>query len=168
MNSQPNAQDGPVNICVFGTFDLIHIGHILFLENVKPAVRARFYPDKKLSDLALTVIVARDSSVKQIKNKKPVFPENHRLKIISAIKFVDRSLLGNESGSKFNILGELPIDVIVLGYDQWVSEKQLLEEKERRKLSFKILRLPHFGSKLDSSTSVKEAINSKNHHDAGQ
>lgn len=168
MNSKQDTPEGLINICVFGTFDLIHIGHILFLEKVKLSVREKFYPDKKISDLILTVIVARDSSVKQIKQKNPVFPENHRLKIISAIKFVDRSLLGNESGSKFNILDQVPIDVIVLGYDQWVSEKQLFEEKERRKLSFKILRLPHFGSKLDSSTSVKEAINSTSHDEVDQ
>ena len=168
MNGQQDASEGPINICAFGTFDLIHIGHVLFLENVKLAVKERFYPDKKIADLMLTVIVARDSSVKQIKKKEPVFPENHRLKIISAIKFVDRSLLGNESGSKFDILEQVPIDVIVLGYDQWVSEKQLLEEKERRKLPFKILRLPHFGSELDSSTSVKKAINSTSNNDADQ
>ncbi|MHA2298209.1 MAG: adenylyltransferase/cytidyltransferase family protein [Candidatus Hodarchaeales archaeon] len=149
-----------MKICAFGTFDVIHVGHVLLLENIKPAVKKEFYPDHDLDQLHLTVVVARDSNVKQFKGKAPVFPEKDRLKIISAIKYVDNTLLGNEFGSKFDILEKIRPDVVVLGYDQWVPEEILIEEGTRKKLSFKVLRLPKFEVELASSSSVKKAINS--------
>ncbi|MFW9994480.1 MAG: adenylyltransferase/cytidyltransferase family protein [Candidatus Odinarchaeota archaeon] len=149
-----------IRICVFGTFDIIHVGHVLLLENTKTAVKKNLFQDR--DEFHLTVVVARDSNVKKMKGKLPVFPENDRLKIISAIRYVDHSLLGNEAGSKFDILEKIRPDVVVLGYDQWVPEEVLLQEGVKKNLSFKVLRLPKYGMQLASSSSVKKVINSNN------
>ncbi len=65
-----------------GTFDLLHPGHLLYLER-----------SKKLGD-ELVVIVARDVNVKH--KPKPIVPEDQRLKMVQALKVVDLAILGDE------------------------------------------------------------------------
>ena len=74
-----------------GTFDLLHLGHVKFLEEAKKAGG----PNAKL-----VVIVARDSTVKKRKGRAPIIPEDQRRALIEALKVVDEALLGYED---FNI-----------------------------------------------------------------
>lgn len=60
-----------------GVFDLFHIGHLNFLENVK-----------KFCDKLIVGITTDELSAK-FKGKKPVIPFEERCKIIAAIKYVD-------------------------------------------------------------------------------
>jgi len=61
-----------------GCFDIIHSGHIKLLKKAK-----------QLGDVVI-VGINKDSSVKKIKGKnRPIFSENQRIEIISAIEFVD-------------------------------------------------------------------------------
>ncbi len=86
-----------------GTFDIIHPGHITFLREAK-----------KLGD-ELIVIVAREKNVRH--KPKPVVPEEQRRKVVEAIKYVDKAILGDEE-DMFRPIMELKPDVIVLGHDQ--------------------------------------------------
>ena len=64
---------------VFGTFDILHQGHLNMLEQAK-----------KHGDLI--VIIARDDTVKKIKNKKPRYNEKKRQKSIKP--YATKVLLG--------------------------------------------------------------------------
>ncbi len=86
-----------------GTFDLLHPGHILYLE------KSRALGDE------LIVIVARDINVKH--KPKPIVPEQQRLRMVSALRAVDHAILGSETDI-FESIKLLKPDVITLGFDQ--------------------------------------------------
>jgi|TARA_Y100000310_G_scaffold149350_1_gene148637 rfaE bifunctional protein nucleotidyltransferase chain/domain len=68
-----------------GVFDILHIGHIRYLQEAK-----------KLGDV-LIVAVNSDSSTKQIKGpKRPLNSENDRLEALAALEFVDYLTIFNE------------------------------------------------------------------------
>ena len=86
-----------------GTFDLLHPGHVLYLEK-----------SRELGD-ELVVIVARDINVKH--KPKPIIPESQRLKVVQSLKAVDRAVLGEEIDI-FRLIESIQPDIITLGYDQ--------------------------------------------------
>ncbi|KON33908.1 FAD synthase, partial [miscellaneous Crenarchaeota group-1 archaeon SG8-32-1] len=73
-----------------GTFDLLHLGHVRFLEEAKKA-------GGKTAELI--VIVARDNTVKVRKGKKPIMPEDQRRALVESLKVVDEAILGWEDFS---------------------------------------------------------------------
>lgn len=89
----------------FGTFDILHPGHVFFLKSAK----------KKGDELF--VIIARDSSVQKIKKIIPHFSENERKLQVESLSFVDFVFLGDENDF-LRIPKAINPDVIVLGYDQ--------------------------------------------------
>ncbi|MDI9646603.1 MAG: FAD synthase [Archaeoglobales archaeon] len=127
-----------------GTFDIIHPGHIKFLEEAK-----------KLGD-ELIVIVAREKNVKH--KPKPVIPEEQRRKVVEAIRYVDKAILGDEEDI-FKPILELRPDVIALGYDQHFNEDWLKEELKKRGLNCEIVRIKvHVDCELCSSHKIVERI----------
>ncbi|RLF13769.1 MAG: DUF357 domain-containing protein, partial [Thermoprotei archaeon] len=56
-------------VLVAGVFDLIHPGHLFFLQCAK-----------ELGEVY--VVVARDSTVERIKGRRPVVPEDQRLEVV--------------------------------------------------------------------------------------
>ena len=109
-----------------GTFDLLHPGHLLYLER-----------SKELGD-ELVVIVARDVNVKH--KPKPVIPEDQRLRMVQALKFVDLAILGDEKDI-FRPIEQLRPDIITLGFDQHFNPATLVEEMARRNLHPKVVRV---------------------------
>lgn len=102
-----------------GTFDLLHPGHFNTLNYAK-----------KHAD-ELIVIIARDETVKKIKGRRPVIPEEQRKIMIEALKPVDKAILGSLTDKLEPILNIKP-DLIVLGPDQTTYQinelkKQLLK-----------------------------------------
>jgi len=73
-----------------GTFDLLHLGHVRFLEEAKKSGG---------ENAELIVLVARDSTVKTRKGKKPVMPEDQRRRLVESLKVVDEAILGWENFS---------------------------------------------------------------------
>lgn len=123
-----------------GTFDLLHPGHILYLER-----------SKALGD-ELVVIVARDVNVTH--KPRPIVPENQRLKMISALKTVDRAILGSQDDT-FKPIEELHPDIITLGFDQHFDQAALEEELSKRGLSTKVVRIEaHDACELCSSRKI--------------
>ena len=99
-------------VMAFGSFDLLHPGHLLYLE------KARQLGDR------LVVVVSRDSSIEMIKRRKPVLNERARLDVVGALKVVDRAVLGNTLSSPkdmYRVLKRYMPDVIAFGYDQRVD-----------------------------------------------
>ncbi|MHC1579339.1 MAG: adenylyltransferase/cytidyltransferase family protein [Candidatus Alkanophagales archaeon] len=114
-----------VRVLATGTFDILHPGHLFYLEEAK-----------KLGD-ELYVIVARDVNVKK---RKPIIPEEQRLRMVSSLKVVDKAMLGSEKDI-FEPLYEIKPDIIALGYDQDFDERELEEELRRRGFNTKVVRL---------------------------
>ncbi len=99
-------------VVVFGVFDLLHPGHLYFLQQAK-----------KCGDY-LTVVVTRDARVQAEKKRKPVFNERERLQMISALQVVDHAVLGDKVG-EWTILKKLKPDVVCVGHDQnaqWIGQ----------------------------------------------
>ena len=114
-------------VLVAGTFDIIHPGHVELLRQAW--LRGRAY-----------VVVARDSSVRRFKNRDPIVPEEQRLAVVSAIRYVDKAVLGSEEDILEPIRAIRP-DIILLGPDQWASEEWLGKQLEKEGLSPRIERL---------------------------
>jgi glycerol-3-phosphate cytidylyltransferase len=93
-------------IITFGTYDLLHVGHIRLLS------RARELGDR------LVVGVSSDQLNFSKKNKYPEFSQQERMEIISMIKGVDQVFLEESLELKASYLKEYEADVLVMG-DDW-------------------------------------------------
>ncbi len=113
-------------IIATGTFDLLHPGHLYYLEE-----------SKKLGD-ELWVIVARDSNVKH--KPRPINSEEHRLKMVAALKPVDHAILGDKTDI-FRPIEEIRPEVITLGFNQMFREEDLEAQLAARKISSEIVRI---------------------------
>jgi len=99
-------------VLVFGTFDLLHPGHVDFLRQARSLGQR------------LIVVIARDENVKLIKNKWPQWPEQARLRKVKELDFVDEVRLGNKHLT-YDLVTEINPDVIGVGYDQAVDMDRL-------------------------------------------
>jgi len=86
-----------------GTFDLIHPGHIHYLE------------DAAAMGDELHVIVARRENVTH--KEPPVLPNRQRRDVVAALDAVDEARVGHESDI-FAPIEDIDPDVIALGFDQ--------------------------------------------------
>lgn len=133
-------------VLAFGTFDLLHAGHLHYLLQAK-----------KLGS-HLTVIVARDATVKKVKGHWPVHDEAHRLALVSALKPVDKAILGCARKKMFECVAALKPDVVAMGYDQKPSEKTVQRELAKLNCFPKIVRLKPFRAHLHKTSKIKERI----------
>ena len=120
----------------FGTFDGFHPGH-------------RFYLDSAATYGDLTVVVARDSTVRTVKGRPATQDENARLAALEEAGY--RAMLGSES-DKYAVLSDVEPDVICLGYDQEAFTEKLSEVCRARGLTAEIVRLPAFHPELYKSS----------------
>jgi FAD synthetase len=143
-------------IVVAGSFDILHPGHIYLL--------------KEAAKLGLVyVIVARDSTIKKIKKVCPIIPEEQRLEVIQALKYVHIAVLGNEGSEYIDSVLEFSPDIVLLGPNQKISN-ETLEQKlaERNAQHIKVQRIQDMYNKyeLNSSSSIKHRIISRNNQDS--
>ena len=133
-----------------GVFDLLHLGHVRYLEEAKKAG----------GDYAkLIVIVARDSTVEKRKGKKPVMSENQRRALVESLKVVDEAVLGFEDFSIEKVIERIKPDVIAVGYDQKGIEQTVRNYVEERGLDIMVVRIGKFSEdELDSSSKIKRKI----------
>jgi len=73
----------------------------------------------------LTVLVARDSTVRKAKKRLPFFKERERMQLLSSLRIVDAVVLGDGKSMYRGVLNAKP-DVLVLGYDQLLIAGRLL------------------------------------------
>jgi FAD synthetase len=133
-----------------GTFDLLHLGHVKFLEEAKKAGG---------KDAELIVIVARDNTVKERKGKKPIMPEDQRRALVESLKVVDEAILGLEGFSIHDVIEKIKPDVIAVGHDQDGIEKEVLKAIEKEKFDIEVAKIGRFGKReLDSSSKIVRKI----------
>ena len=133
-----------------GVFDLLHLGHVKFLEEAKKAGG---------KNAELLVIVARDSTVQRMKGRPPIMPEDQRRALVESLRVVDEAVLGLEDFDIGDVIERVKPDVIALGYDQSEMEAQVREYINKRGLHVRIARLDKFeNDTLSSSSKIREKI----------
>jgi D-beta-D-heptose 7-phosphate kinase/D-beta-D-heptose 1-phosphate adenosyltransferase len=111
-----------------GCFDLLHIGHVRYLEKARG-----------LGDI-LVVGVNSDSSVQKIKgSRRPLLPEEERTEILSGLGCVDYLTIFNEI-DPLKLITSLHPDVLVKGGD-WTKEEIVGREVVER-LGGKVVIIP--------------------------
>jgi FAD synthetase len=133
-----------------GVFDLLHLGHVKFLEYAKKAGG---------ENAKLVVIIARDSTVEKTKGRKPIMSEDQRRTLVESLKVVDEAVLGYENFDIGEVIENIKPDVIALGYDQEDMEKEVQNYVDEHKVNVKVVRIGKFGeNSLDSSSKIKQKI----------
>jgi rfaE bifunctional protein nucleotidyltransferase chain/domain len=107
-----------------GCFDLIHIGHVRYLNEAKA-----------LGDI-LVIGLNADESVSRIKPGRPVTPEDQRAEVLAALEVVDYVVLFKED-TPYELIGKVQPDVLVKGAD-WDVKDIVGNDiaKETRTISF--------------------------------
>ncbi|RZJ84421.1 MAG: glycerol-3-phosphate cytidylyltransferase [Massilia sp.] len=95
-------------ILTFGTFDVLHVGHLRILE------RAAALGDR------LVVGVSSDALNIAKKSRAPVFPQDERMHIVAALNCVDAVFLEESLELKRDYLLRYQADVLAMG-DDWMG-----------------------------------------------
>ena len=135
-----------------GVFDLLHLGHVRFLEEAKKAGGR---------NAKLIVIVARDSTVEKRKGSKPIMPENQRRALVESLKVVDDAILGYEEFNMGKVIEKIRPDIIAVGHDSHMTgmEQAVRNYVKEKGLKIKIVKIGKFGEdELDSSSKIKQKI----------
>jgi FAD synthetase len=139
-------------VLVAGTFDLIHAGHIFFINEAA-----------KLGDVY--VVVATDKNRELFSGKRPIIPQEQRLEIIRNLKHVKDARLGRSDNNTLKTVEEINPDIILLGPDQKYSIEVLkkgLAEKGLNHIEIKRLEKYYDKYELHSSSLIKKKILEKN------
>lgn len=96
-------------IITFGTFDVLHVGHIRILQ------RARLLGDH------LTVGISTDALNWSKKQKKTVYSQFDRLEIVKAVSGVDEVFFEHSLEEKGQYIKEHNADLLVMG-DDWAGK----------------------------------------------
>lgn len=100
-------------VITFGTFDLLHEGHLRILERAK-------------SEGDLLIVGVSSDALNAQKGKRSIFSQSQRLAYISALKFVDEVFLEESLELKDEYIRRYGADLLVMGDDwegkfDWVS-----------------------------------------------
>lgn len=131
------------SVMVFGTFDLLHEGHLHLFKEAK-----------KYGDTVL-VVVARDTSVKKIKGFAPHQNERERLEKVKACPLVSKAILGYEHDF-YKVIEEHKPAVLCFGYDQ--DKQNVEEELKKRKIKAEIITLTPFQPEKYKSSIARKNI----------
>lgn len=113
-----------------GVYDMFHVGHLNLLMNAK-----------KYCDY-LIVGVNSDEETYSYKQKYPIIPEDERLRIVNAIKYVDEAVLV-QNRDKIHAYEKFKPDVIIVG-DDHKNEKVWQElDAYLRERGSKVIFLPY-------------------------
>jgi D-glycero-D-manno-heptose 1,7-bisphosphate phosphatase len=128
-----------------GAFDLLHLGHIVRLQEAK-----------ENCDM-LIIGVNSDSSIQSYKNSnRPIIPESQRISCIAALEYVDYCFLFTETDNHEN-LKQLQPDFFFKGPDY--TKKQLEQHSEVKNFSGEIKILDKINCDIHTSNIIEDVIN---------
>jgi FAD synthetase len=146
----PTQNERQTVVLASGVFDLLHLGHVKFLEEAKKMGG---------ENAKLVVVIARDSTVQKTKGRRPVVHENERRMLVESLRVVDEAVLGTENFDLGDVINNIKPDVIALGYDQTGVEKRVREYIAKKGLNIKVIRATKFvADELDSSSKIQRKI----------
>ena len=126
-----------------GVFDMFHIGHLNILRHAKDLCEY------------LIVGVSTDEVVIEYKRKTPIILFEERIKIVEAIRYVDK-VVSQESMDKLVAWNRFHFDVFFHG-DDWKGTAMYNDiENKLKEVGCDIVYLPH--TKNISSTILREKI----------
>lgn len=125
-------------VITYGTFDLLHYGHINLLERAK-----------SLGDY-LIVAVSTDEFNWDEKRKKCYYTYEDRIHMLKAIKYVDEIIPEENWDQKLTDVEKYDVDVFVIG-DDWEGKFDFLEEED-----VEVVYLPR--TPKISTTQIKEDL----------
>lgn len=130
-----------------GVYDMFHIGHLNIIKNAK-----------SLCDY-LIVAVSTDEVVEQNKHKKTIIPFADRVKIVEAIRYVDKVVPQDsyDIDGKIKAAIDNKIDVMFVGDDWKGTEKWNRIEEKLNTIGVKLIYLPHTDG--ISSSMLREIVN---------
>ena len=131
-------------VMCFGTFDLLHLGHLHY-----------FTEAKKYGDY-LIVVIARDTTKKK-QGKEIIFSENERLKLVQHLDIVDEVVLGDKQ-DHFKIILEKKPDIVCLGYDHAIQEKDLAAILAKKGLFPQIKRISPYQEKKHKTSLLRQRV----------
>lgn len=129
-----------IKVITYGTFDLLHIGHINLLR------RAKEFGDYLIVGLS-------SDEFNLLKGKKAFFDFNERKKILESIKYVDNVIIENSWEQKILDIKKYNVDIFVMG-DDWSGKFDYLKEY------CKVIYLPR--TKNISTTFIKNKLGNRN------
>ena len=105
----------PRTVITFGTFDVLHVGHIRVLKRAA-----------ELGDRLVVGVSADELNIAK-KGRAPVFTQQERLEIVGSLKMVDEVFVEESLEKKRDYIVEHGADVLVMGDDwagkfDWVSD----------------------------------------------
>ncbi len=124
-------------VITYGTYDLLHVGHINLLRRAK-----------ELGDYLIVVVSSDEFNA--IKNKKAYYSFEDRKKILEAIKYVDEVLPEYTWEQKIDDVVNNQVDVFVMG-DDWKGKFDFLKDY------CEVVYLPR--TEGISTTKIKEDLN---------
>ena len=128
-------------VITYGTFDLLHYGHINLLRRAK-----------SLGDY-LIVGLSTDEFNNKEKNKECYFDYENRKLLLDAVRYVDCVIPENNWEQKISDIQKYNIDVVVIG-DDWKGKFDYLKE-----IGVEVVYLPR--TKEISTTKIKNDLNSR-------
>ena len=126
-------------VITYGTFDLLHYGHINLLKRAK-----------SLGDY-LIVGLSTDDFNNTEKNKESYFDYENRKSLLDAVKYVDLVIPEKTWEQKVSDIQKYNIDVFVIG-DDWKGKFDYLED-----FGIEVVYLPR--TKEISTTKIKKDLN---------
>ena len=134
-------------VFVSGCFDVLHSGHIAFLEE------AASYGDVYVS-------IGSDATVMALKNRRTMYSEEERKYMLEAIRFVKHVYIGPDTGKILDfapLLDEVKPDIFVVNSDGTSDEKKaFVEAKGIRYVTSS--RVPHGNLPERSTTSIRQNL----------
>ena len=135
-------------VLTYGTFDLLHYGHIRILQ------RAKAQGDY------LVVAVSTDE-FNAIKGKKAYHNYETRKKMLEAIRYVDLVIPENDWNQKRNDVIEYKIDEVVMGSD-WEGNEKFEDLKDLCKVTYLPRTEGISTTKIKKDLGLQEPINGVN------
>lgn len=141
-------KSGKSIVLVGGCFDIVHVGHIKFLEEAK-----------RHADI-LIVLLESDEKVKKIKgNSRPLFTAIERAKVLSSINFVDCVVVlpyTKKDTDYEKIIAQIrPSVIAATEHDPHIAKKR----NHAARVNAKLVIIPHINTHSTSTLAQMLGIN---------
>ncbi|KMY78760.1 glycerol-3-phosphate cytidylyltransferase [Leuconostoc mesenteroides] len=130
-------------IITYGTFDMLHYGHINLLKRAK-----------SLGDY-LVVALSTDEFNWESKSKKTYFSYEKRKQLLESIRYVDLVIPEKSWNQKISDMSLYQIDTFVIG-DDWKGQFDFIANETNTEVIY-LTRTPEI-----STTQIKKDLNDKN------